>query len=93
MNCTQSVLTDHGTLGRPNGAAGFRLKDNRGLIAGFAQSPTPHPLGEWIANQDRCLQVLLGALTVQEREKFVLDQRPCEAAAGLDCRTWAHRIG
>jgi hypothetical protein len=93
MSCTLFVLTDLGTLGGPSGAAGFPLKDNRGLIAGFAQTPTPHALGEWIANQDGCLQVLLGALTVQEREKFVLDQRPCEAAAGLDCRTWAHRIG
>lgn len=29
----QSVLTDLGTLRGPNGAAGFPLKDNRGLIA------------------------------------------------------------
>ena len=46
MSCTLSVLTDLGTLGGPNGAAGFPLKDNRGLFAGFAQTPTPHPLGE-----------------------------------------------
>ena len=29
MSCTLSVLTDLGTLGGPNGAAGFPLKDNR----------------------------------------------------------------
>jgi hypothetical protein len=46
MSCTLFVLTDLGTLGGPNGAAGFPLKDKRGLIASFAQTPTPHPLGE-----------------------------------------------
>ena len=46
MNSTLSVLTDLGTFGGRNGAAGFPLKENRGLIAGFAQTPTPHPLGE-----------------------------------------------
>jgi len=40
------VITDLGTLGGPNGAAGFPFKNDRGLIAGFAQTATSDPLGE-----------------------------------------------
>ncbi|HEV2395687.1 MAG TPA: hypothetical protein VGS27_01935 [Candidatus Sulfotelmatobacter sp.] len=40
------VITDLGTLGGPNGASGFSFKNDRGLIAGFAQTDTPDPLGE-----------------------------------------------
>ena len=40
------VIADLGTLGGPNGASGFSFKNDRGLIAAFAQTDTPDPLGE-----------------------------------------------
>ena len=40
------VIIDLGTFGGPNGASGFSFKNDRGLIAGFAQTETPDPLGE-----------------------------------------------
>jgi probable HAF family extracellular repeat protein len=40
------ITTDLGTLGGPNGSAGFPFKNDRGLIAAFGQTSTPDPLGE-----------------------------------------------
>jgi probable HAF family extracellular repeat protein len=40
------VMSDVGTNGGPNGSAGFPLKNNRGLVVGFAQTSTPDPLAE-----------------------------------------------
>jgi probable HAF family extracellular repeat protein len=40
------VVTDLGTLGGSNSNVDFPVKNNRGLIAGFAQTSTTDPLGE-----------------------------------------------
>jgi probable HAF family extracellular repeat protein len=40
------LTTDLGTLGGPNGSAGFPFKNDRGLIAGIGQTSAPDPLGE-----------------------------------------------
>jgi probable HAF family extracellular repeat protein len=40
------VLTDLGTLGGPNSAVLWPVKNNRGVISGFAQSAEPDPNGE-----------------------------------------------
>ena len=40
------IMSDLGTAGGPNGSAGFPIKNNRGLVVGFAQTSTPDPLGE-----------------------------------------------
>lgn len=37
---------DLGTLGGPNSSVAWPVKNNRGLIAGIAQTATPEPLGE-----------------------------------------------
>lgn len=37
---------DLGTLGGPNSSVAWPVKNNRGLIAGIAQTATPDPLGE-----------------------------------------------
>lgn len=37
---------DLGTLGGPNGSAGFPFKNDRGLTAAFGQTSTPDPFGE-----------------------------------------------
>lgn len=40
------VITDLGTLGGPNSFVNNPVKDDRGLIVGFAETSTPDPLGE-----------------------------------------------
>ena len=40
-------LIDLGTLGGPNSAVTWSVKNNAGLIAGIAQTATPDPLGEF----------------------------------------------
>jgi probable HAF family extracellular repeat protein len=42
----QGVMTDLGTLGGPNSASDWPVKDDKGLIAGYAETSTPDPLGE-----------------------------------------------
>ena len=40
------VLTDLGTLGGPNSATTWSVKNNSGIITGISQTGTPDPLGE-----------------------------------------------
>ncbi|MFL6293966.1 MAG: hypothetical protein ACJ759_23975 [Thermoanaerobaculia bacterium] len=40
------VAVDLGTLGGPNSSVAWPVKNDRGLIAGIAQTATPDPLGE-----------------------------------------------
>ena len=40
-------ILDLGTLGGPNSNVTWSVKDNRGIIAGIAQTSTPDPLGEY----------------------------------------------
>jgi len=42
----EGVMTDLGTLGGPNGTAGFPLKNNVGLIPAIVQTSTADPLDE-----------------------------------------------
>jgi probable HAF family extracellular repeat protein len=42
----KGLMTDFGTLGGPNSAVDWPVKDDRGLIAGYAGTSTPDPLGE-----------------------------------------------
>jgi hypothetical protein len=39
-------MTDLGTLEGPNSAVDWPVKDDRGLIAGYAETSTPDPLGD-----------------------------------------------
>src|SRR5256885_15902125 len=39
-------LIDLGTLGGPNSSVTWNVKNDRGLVAGIAQTATPDPLGE-----------------------------------------------
>jgi probable HAF family extracellular repeat protein len=54
------TVTDLGTLGGVNSNADFPVKNDKGLIAGFAQTPTVDPIGEnfcvffCTANGDPC---------------------------------------
>lgn len=40
-------IIDLGTLGGPNSSVTWSVKNNRGIIAGIAQTATPDPLGEF----------------------------------------------
>jgi len=40
-------ILDLGTLGGPNSNVTWSVRDNRGIIAGIAQTATPDPLGEY----------------------------------------------
>jgi probable HAF family extracellular repeat protein len=45
-NDSSHTLIDLGTLGGPNSSVTWNVKNNRGLIAGIAQTDIPDPLGE-----------------------------------------------
>jgi probable HAF family extracellular repeat protein len=45
-NDANHTLTDLGTLGGPNSSVTWNVKNDRGLIAGIAQTDMPDPLGE-----------------------------------------------
>jgi probable HAF family extracellular repeat protein len=63
-------LTDLGTLGGPNSAAGFPLKNDLGIVQGYSQIQASDPLGEdWVYD---CFERLSGGTHCQDITRITL---------------------